>query len=77
MDQVPEKTERAFLDFTTKHADGLVIRVSEHDASVEEFNNDRWLSAGLLSPVAQPYESVFVTSAIQQRAILEEFQRLL
>lgn len=77
MDQVPEKTERVFREFITKHADGLVVRVSEHDASVGEFNNDRWLSAGLLSPSAQPYESVFVTSAIQQRAILEEFQSLL
>lgn len=77
MDLVPEKTERVFCEFITKHADGLVIRISEHDASVEEFINDRWLSAGLLSPAAQPYESVFVTSAIQQRAVLEKFQHLL
>ena len=77
MDQVPEKTERVFREFITKHADGLVVTVSEHDACVGEFNNDRWLSGGLLSPATQPYESVFVTSAIKQCAILEEFQSLL
>jgi hypothetical protein len=77
MDQVPEKTERVFREFIAKHADGLVVRVSEHSARVEEFNNERWLSGGLLAPAAEPYESVFVTSAIQQRAVLEEFQSLL
>lgn len=77
MDQIPEKTERVFREFINVHVDGLVVRFSQHDARIEEFNNERWITGGVLSPTAQPYEPVFVTSAVRQRAILNEFELLL
>jgi|GEM_PF-1419261 len=77
IEQVPEKTERIFREFSSERVDGLVIQVSPNNADIGEFNNERWMTSGVLSPTAQPYEPVFVCSAIQQRAILNEFELLL
>jgi len=77
IDQVPEKTERIFQEFIRKQSDGLAIEVSANGVHVAEFNNERWMTGGVLSPTAGPYEPVFVSSAIRHRAVLNEFESLL
>jgi antiviral defense system Shedu protein SduA len=77
IDLVPEKTERVFQEFIRKQSDGLAIAVSANGAHVAEFNHERWMTGGVLSPTAGPYEPVFVSSGIRHRAVLNEFESLL
>lgn len=77
IDQVPEKTESVFKEFMRKQSDGLAIAFSADGTHVAEFNNQRWMTGGVLSPTASPYEPVFVSSAVRHRAVLNEFELLL
>lgn len=77
IDLVPEKTERVFQEFISKQSDGLAITVSAGGIHVAEFNNERWMTGGVLSPTTSPYEPVFVSSAVRHRAVLNEFESLI
>jgi len=77
IDQVPEITERTFQEFIGKQSDGLAIAISASGAHVAEFNNERWMTGGVLSPTTSPYEPVFVSSAVRHRAVLNEFESLI
>ncbi len=66
-----------FERFIRTHTDGLVITLSPNDAKVSNFVCERNLSAGVLSESQLPYEPTYVTAAVKNRAILDEFDNLI
>lgn len=76
LDKVPDKTQRV-LESIASQFDGLAISVSDSDVSIRNFSGERWLNGGVLPSTFCPYEPVFISEAIQNRAILHEFETLL
>lgn len=77
VDLSPEETREAFDRLLIDHRDGLAVTLGESGAAVGEFVNDRSLAAGASVESAYPYEPVFISLAVEQRAIITQFQNLL
>lgn len=71
-----ERAVAVFESFAQRHNDGIAITLSRNEPAVAAFAAERHLS-GVMTTGALPYEPIFVRAAVEQRALLAEFDGLL
>lgn len=72
-----ENTIKAFNNFIDKNKKQISISISGDNLEYNYFNQDKYLTGGLLKNSKNPYEPIFIDSEVHKSEIIKEFEFLI
>jgi len=73
----PENTIKAFNNLIDKNKNQISISISGDNLEYNSFNQDKYLTSGLLKNSKNPYEPIFIDKGVCKSEIVKEFEFLI